>query len=424
MASKLKRQTLADLSSDVSYGYTESASEEKVGPKFLRITDIQNGVVTWPSVPYCPINDEDHRKHKLFEGDIVVARTGNSTGENYLFQGKEDAVFASFLIRYRINRKVADPQFVWYHMRAKQWWDYVASVKTGSAQAGANARVLGAFELCLPDLENQTKIGRFLRTFDDKIELNRRMNATLEAMARALFQSWFVDFDPVRAKLDGRKLASLDRATEPHFPACFEDSEIGSVPAGWKVASLSELMDIEGGTQPPASTFLGEQRENTVRLVQIRDFETDAHATWIEDSPRWRKCVPEDVMIARYGASVGRICWGLEGAYNVALVKVVPVSPEYREYLRSYLSSAFFQARLIGMSNRSAQAGFNKGDIASFKVCIPPSIVAKPYQDIAWSLRAKILQSRKESDTLARLRDSILPKLLSGELKVDDVKCR
>jgi type I restriction enzyme S subunit len=96
---------LAEISSDVSYGYTESASSEKVGPRFLRITDIQNGIVNWAEVPYCPITPENHDKYKLHEGDIVVARTGNSTGENFLYQGGVDAVFASYLIRFRIDRQ-------------------------------------------------------------------------------------------------------------------------------------------------------------------------------------------------------------------------------------------------------------------------------------------------------------------------------
>ena len=92
MAGEWEETTLADVSADVAYGYTESASDEKVGPRFLRITDIQNGVVDWHTVPYCPISESDHRTYRLHSGDIVVARTGNSTGENYLYRANEDAV--------------------------------------------------------------------------------------------------------------------------------------------------------------------------------------------------------------------------------------------------------------------------------------------------------------------------------------------
>ena len=118
MGSEWEEVTLAELSSSVSYGYTESASSEKVGPHFLRITDIQNGVVDWNTVPYCPISEKEHKKYKLFKGDVVVARTGNSTGENYIFEGDTDAVFASYLIRFRIDPSKSIPKFVWYTMRS------------------------------------------------------------------------------------------------------------------------------------------------------------------------------------------------------------------------------------------------------------------------------------------------------------------
>ncbi len=198
MASEWTVATLAEVSDEISYGYTESAADNKVGPHFLRITDIQNGVVDWKTVPYCPIADADLAKYTLEKGDIVVARTGNSTGENYIFDCDEEAVFASYLIRFRIAKKKADPHFVWYSMRSPSWWSFVNASKTGSAQAGANAKVLGTFELPLPPLAEQRAIANILGVLDDKIELNRRMNETLEGLARAIFQSWFVDFDGVR----------------------------------------------------------------------------------------------------------------------------------------------------------------------------------------------------------------------------------
>ena len=129
------------------------------------------------------------------------------SGENFLYCGNEDAVYASYLIRFRIDRQKADPSFVWYNLRSNEWWNFINNSKTGSAQAGANAKILGFFPINLPSLAKQKAIAHILGTLDDKIELNRRMNATLEAMARALFQSWFVDFDPVRAKVDGRSPA-------------------------------------------------------------------------------------------------------------------------------------------------------------------------------------------------------------------------
>ena len=292
---------------------------------------------------------------------------------------------------------------------------------TGIGAGKLDTQVLKNLPFALPPLAEQKAIASILGALDDKIELNRRMNATLEAMARALFQSWFVDFDPVRAKLDGRKPEGMDKATSALFPDAFQESPIGHVPTGWLVGSLADIMDIQGGTQPPASEFLSEATDGYVRLVQIRDYESESHLTFVRDNSKLRKCYRDDVMIARYGASVARVCWGLEGAYNVALVKAAPHKACYREFLRSYLQAHDFQARLIGMSNRSVQAGFNKGDIASFQIAIAPDDVLEKYQTSAWELRKRILHNKDESRTLATLRDTLLPKLLSGELSVASI---
>ena len=127
-------------------------------------------------------------------------------------------------------------------------------------------------------------------------------------------------------------------------------------------------------------------------------------------------------MIARYGASVARICWGLEGAYNVALVRVIPLKTHYREYLRSYLQSETFQALLIGMSGRTAQAGFNKSNLKSIPLPFPvDDLIMGKYQDLVEPLRLLQLTLEEKNRTLHRTRDLLLPKLISGELDVSEL---
>jgi len=168
----------------------------------------------------------------------------------------------------------------------------------------------------------------------------------------------------------------------------------------WPLRLLSELMDIQGGAQPPASTFKGELLPGYIRFVQIRDFETDAHLTFIKDEPRWRHCSEEDVLIARYGASVGRICRGVAGAYNVALVKVVPKEGVDLEFLYHLLRSDFFQVPLAAMSGRSAQAGFNKDDLSVIEVPHPSLKEQRIIAHILGTLDDKIELNRKQNETL------------------------
>ncbi|WP_323914301.1 restriction endonuclease subunit S [Aeromonas caviae] len=290
---------------------------------------------------------------------------------------------------------------------------------TGIGAGKLDTQRMQALPFLLPKLEEQNTIVALAKGIDDRIALLRETNTTLEAIAQALFKSWFVDFDPVHARARGEEPDGLAPEVAALFPDSFEESELGMAPKGWNVSSLASLMDIAGGTQPPASEFIDTPSEGYIRLIQIRDYETDAHLTFVPNTHKLRTTTAEDIMIARYGASVGRICWGLDGAYNVALVRVV-CEPDHREFLRTYLLTDVFQARLAAVSGRSAQAGFNKGDIASFKLVVPSPQLLQIYQAHIWPLREKILHQRQQAQNLATLRDTLLPRLISGQLRLPE----
>ena len=219
---------------------------------------------------------------------------------------------------------------------------------------------------------------------------NRLINDNLEQQAQALFKSWFID----NAEED------------------------------WVNKSLADLMNYQGGSQPPASEFIDEPREGYVKFIQIRDYASDAHPAYIPISSRNKLCNKWDIMIARYGASLGRICFGLEGAYNVALAKVIPLKSCYREFLRCYLSSPIFYEGINMKGNRAVQAGFNQSDISSFEILLPKDdgLFIK-FEDACSKLFEERLHLCKENANLSQLRESLLPRLMSGELKIDEIDC-
>lgn len=184
------------------------------------------------------------------------------------------------------------------------------------------------------------------------------------------------------------------------------------------VFSLADLMDYAGGSQPPASEFIYEQKSGYIRFVQIRDYDTGGHITYIPESPRNKLCEEHDIMIARYGASLGRICAGINGAYNVALAKVFPKQSYYREFLRCYLSSHEFYEGINNKGGRSAQAGFNQSDIKSFELRVPSINELQKFESIAGAMFEQRLSNNRENRKLTELRDSLLPRLMSGELDV------
>ena len=197
--------TLADACSAIDYGLTASASTQRSGPRFLRITDIVSGQIDWTSVPYVAVDGRTSEKYRLHSGDIVVARTGASTGASAYIKDPPRAVFASYLVRLQAKPDFS-ARFLAYFLKSEAFWQFIRGVLGDkSAQPNASASTMTAAPLRAPrDKAEQCAIAHILGMLDDKIELNRRMNATLEAMARALFRSWFVDFDPVRAKMEGR----------------------------------------------------------------------------------------------------------------------------------------------------------------------------------------------------------------------------
>ena len=222
----------------------------------------------------------------------------------------------------------------------------------------------------------------------DKIEENEQINNNLEQQAMALYENTF----------------------------CTPSN------SAMKHISLSDLMDYSGGSQPPASKFIFIKRDGYIRFVQIRDYDTDSHITYIPESAKNKLCEEHDIMIARYGASLGRICFGINGAYNVALAKVFPKKSYFREFLRCYLSSRTFYEGINNKGGRSAQAGFNQSDINSFELDFPiDEAIVQKFENTVAPMFEQRLQLRKENQRLASLRDTLLPKLMSGELDVSDI---
>ena len=318
--------------------------------------------------------------------DILVAKDGSYLKEIFLCkETRNEAVLSSIAI-FRPNKKVITPAYLCYLLKSPRVFNYIKNnCVSGSALPRIVLKTFKEVSLDVPPIEEQEKVIRVLKPLDDKIELNNRINENLENQAQALYEN-----------------------------LCLTHST-------GTLVSLADLMDYAGGSQPPASEFIYEEKEGYIRFVQIRDYDTDSHLTYIPESPRNKLCEEHDIMIARYGASLGRICSGLNGAYNVALAKVFPKEQYYREFLRCYLSSREFYEGINNKGGRSAQAGFNQSDIKSFELILPDKPALIQFEGVAAFLFEQRLNLRKENIQLALLRDFLLPKLMSGELDVSEI---
>ena len=192
-----------------------------------------------------------------------------------------------------------------------------------------------------------------------------------------------------------------------------------SLPKGWINVKFTDVLDVQGGTQPPKSQFIDEPKDGYVRLLQIRDFGKKPVPTYIPDTSKLKKVICNDVLIGRYGASVGRICTGMEGAYNVALAKVLKTDDISSEYLRYYLLSSLFQIPL-SLISRSAQNGFNKQDLSEIDFLLPPlneqKRIAKKLDELLATVESIKTRLDNAPTIIKRFRQSILASATSGKL--------
>lgn len=260
-----------------------------------------------------------------------------------------------------------------------------------------------AFHVCLPPIHEQRAITHILGTLDDKIELNRRMNETLEAMARALFKSWFVDFDPVRAKAEGRD-SGLAKDLDL-FPDSFEESELGPIPCGWKPSRWGELVSLEYG-----KALAGYDREDGTYAVYGTNGRIGTHSEAL--------CLHPGIVVGRKGAYRGvHYCDApfsvIDTAFYVEPKVPVEMRWVYYELLRLDINS---------MDSGSAIPSTSRQDFYGVPVLAPPIHIQKGFANLLKPMWLRQVQNDRESQTLVALRDTLLPKLISGELRVKDAE--
>lgn len=366
-----------------------------------------------------PMDSRERDNSLLRSGDLLFARQSlvlSGAGKCVLFQGdKEDVTFESHIIRCRIDARKAVPGFYFYLFQSSHGRSLIESIVEQVAAAGIRGSDLGRLAVPVPPLAEQQAIAAVLGALDDKIELNRRMNATLEAMARALFQSWFVDFDPVRAKLDGRPPAALDPATAALFPEHLEDSALGHIPKGWKAGTVVEGFNLTMGQSPPGDTY--NEDGNGMSFYQGRtDFGFRFPTRRIYCSAPTRYAKPGDTLVS-VRAPVGDINMANEECCigrGVAAVrhKSGATSFTYHSMANLYPDFARFEAE------GTVFGSINKDSFEKLPFVILPTKIVAAYERQAGPLDEQIRTLENQSRTLATLRDTLLPKLLSGELSV------
>jgi len=313
--------------------------------------------------------------------------------------------------------------YLFYWMVSQQFIDDIMRASEGTKMPRAKWDYASRIERYIPPLPEQHAIARILGSLDDKIELNRRMNESLEAMAQAIFKSWFVDFDPVRAKAEGRQPEGMDEETAALFPAEFEVVDGREVPKGWKVAPLSEVIDINSKTSLSKGTV--------APYLDMKNMPTKGHRgiEWY-DRPFGSgvKFINGDTLLARITPCLEngktafidfldekQVGWG--STEYIVLRPKPPLPKEYGYYLAR---SEHLRAYAIqNMSGTSGRQRVSARSFDTFPIIVPSKEVAEKSGQILELIMITIRENDEQSRTLAALRDTLLPKLISGEIRIN-----
>ena len=409
MASEWTTIQLGEVAT-VRSGYAfKSADWKDQGIPVVKIANVKGGYLEMSGCSFVSESTAaESGEFQLSHGDILIAMTGYIGDVARVRKTDLPCVLNQRVGKFTVRDKERlDPDFLYTFLAWAETRQTIEALGYGSAQPNVSPSLIHKVELPLPPLAEQKAIAAVLGALDDKIELNRRMNATLEAMARALFQSWFVDFDPVRAKQEGRKPTGMDDATAALFPDSFRESELGEIPDGWEVVSLETLASIRGGKQLPTEACLP-VGSGTFKVYGANGIMGCAASSTHDGFV---------IAFGRVGAYCGSIHWSLNGAWiNNNASAVVPFEwPTYT--LQSMLNIDF-----NSMRTGSAQPFIPNGSLALARVLRPTRPIADAFCRIVEPLRRLQADNEEQSRTLATLRDTLLPKLLSGELRVLDAE--
>ena len=373
----MQYKRLSEIATSVQYGYTAQETSQQGVYKYLRITDIVPYYPNFETVPYCAIDNDEAQKYLLSEGDIVIARTGATTGYNFVVTKKiPPTVFASYLIRFRVDETQAYPKYIKYVLKSKPYYGFVANYVGGSAQPGMGAKVFARFPVPLPPLPTQRAIAEKLGRYDALIENNTRRIAILETKAEQLYKEWFV-----RRRFPGRSTTTS-----------------ATLPPGWIVEKLGKLLDVKYGKDHKKLP------DGDVPIFGSGGLMRYGNKA-LHDG--------EAVLIPRKG-SLNNIMYFSGAFWTVdTMFYGVPRLP----FLAKYLYMTLSKIDMASFNTGAALPSMTTDILNHMKVTLPASDILEAFDKKVSKLFALKVNLHRQNALLAKERDLLLPRLMSGRVK-------
>lgn len=406
--------------------------------EYVDIASVEKGQVH--SVKRLLFEQSPSRARRIVRDNDSLISTVRPNLEHYVYikKSKPNTVASTgFAV---VSAKKVNPRYLYYYLTSKQFTEYLTRIAEGhtSAYPAFNPDVIENAELLLPSSKEQEAIACILGTLDDKIETNQKINETLEEIARAIYKSWFVDFDPVRAKAEGRQPEGIDSETAALFPDSFEASELGQIPKGWRAVTLGEIAEVTvGGLWGEETPF-----ENCEKVICLRgcDMEQLRISGYAEAPLRYIKAsqlltrlmTPEDVLLAASGAGPsGRPLWVSDQLireiyeypviYSNFVKRLKMSSVIHAVYIDTILYEKHKDNSIWDYINGTSVPNLDmNGLLQSLVVLLPPDGVLEAFFNHITPVYKKLYS--QENRSLSDIRDTLLPKLLSGEIQIKETE--
>ena len=344
------------------------------------------------------------------EGDIIISREAPMGVVGIVPKGLK-CCLGQRLVLLKVNKQKCDPFYLLNTLMS----DFV---QTQFRRADTTGSIVS--NLCIPDLKEiiipviergQREMASFLEMINRKCIINNMINDNLEQQAKLLYDYWFTQFD------------FPDESGKPYRSSggkmVWNEQLKRDIPSGWKVIPFLEVASWESNSQPPKSEFIYEPQEGYVRFIQNRDYESNTHITYIPLTKNLSIVDRFDILMDKYG-DAGAVRYGIEGAFNVALGKICVHNQNYREYIRSFLSSDGIYNFLHNSCMASTRASLNESNLAILNIPIPDEKLILGYEKILCKMRLSILKNNDETQKLIDLRDWLLPMLMNGQATIND----
>jgi len=404
------------------YGIPASAEDFDVNKtRYLRISDIDDFGNLMDNDKKS-VSADDIEKYILIDGDLVVARTGNSTGRTYLHEAKNGKLaFAGFLIKYGLDEKKVIPKYLKYYTISNEYKQWVKNLSVGSTRGNINAQTYADCPIRLPKREKQEILVKVLSDLDTKIELNNRINRELEAMAKTLYDYWFVQFDFPNEQ--GKPYKSTGGKM-------VYNSELKrEIPEGWEVKKLEEISTTGSGGTPLSTKkeyyengnipWINSGEVNMPFIVSTKNFITQKG---LENSSA-KIFKRGSILMAMYGATAGKVSFmDIEACTNQAICAINPKEDFHRIYVKLMLEDLY--KYLINLSSGSARDNLSQDKIRELKFVIPSESLIQKFDKMVDSSMDKILINLKQNQQLSELRDWLLPMLMNGQVTVKEAEER